>query len=74
MFFYNGDYSIARDTSLVFIPFPMLSDLESSVRKIAKEDKSLFDYVEIIAPIIEARTALPVKKPLNIIRRNFYKE
>lgn len=39
---------------------PLFDDLEKSWRKAWKEDKTMFDYADVIAPFIEMATSAPV--------------
>ena len=39
---------------------PLFDDLEKSWRKAWKEDKTMFDYADVIAPFIEMTTSAPV--------------
>lgn len=48
---------------------PGLQDLEKSIRKLYKENKDVYDWVEIIAPFIEGTTSIPVTRYERIIKK-----
>ncbi len=39
---------------------PLLDDVEKSLRRAKKDDKTVYDYVDVVAPFIEMTTTLPV--------------
>lgn len=48
---------------------PGLDDIERAIMKLYKENKDVYDWVDIIAPLIEGTTATPVKRYAGIIKK-----
>lgn len=51
------------------ISMPGLDDIEMAGRKMLKEDKTIYDWVDIIAPLIEGTTATPVKRYTGMLKK-----
>lgn len=52
-----------------FISMPGLDDIEMAGRKMLKEDKTIYDWVDIIAPLIEGTTGAPVKRYAGMLKK-----
>lgn len=48
---------------------PGLDDVERAIMKLYKEDKDVYDWVDIIAPLIEGTTATPVKRYAGMLKK-----
>lgn len=51
------------------ISMPGLDDIEMAGRKMLKEDKTIYDWVDIIAPLIEGTTGAPVKRYAGMLKK-----
>ena len=51
------------------VNMPGVDDIEKAINKIAKEKKDVYDYVDIISPLIEGTTSLPVQRFEGILKK-----
>lgn len=51
------------------VNMPGVDDIEKAINKIAKKKKDVYDYVDIISPLIEGITSLPVQRFKGIIKK-----
>lgn len=51
------------------LSMPGLDDIERAIMKLYKEDKTIYDWVDIIAPLIEGTTATPVKRYTGMLKK-----
>ena len=48
---------------------PGLDDIERAIMKLYKQDKDVYDWVDVIAPLIEGTTAAPVKRYTGMLKK-----
>ena len=48
---------------------PGFDDIERAIMKLYKEDKDVYDWVDIVAPLIEGTTATPVKRYAGMLKK-----
>lgn len=48
---------------------PGFDDIERAIMKLYKQDKDVYDWVDIIAPLIEGTTAAPVKRYTGMLKK-----
>ena len=46
-----------------------LDDIERAIMKLYKQDKDVYDWVDVIAPLIEGTTAIPVKRYTSMLKK-----
>lgn len=51
------------------LSMPGLDDIERAIMKLYKEDKTIYDWVDVIAPLIEGTTATPVKRYTGMLKK-----
>lgn len=51
------------------LSMPGLDDIERAIMKLYKQDKDVYDWVDIIAPLIEGTTAAPVKRYTGMLKK-----
>jgi len=51
------------------VNMPGVDDIEKAINKLAKEEKDVYDYVDIISPLIEGTTSLPVQRFKGIVKK-----
>lgn len=72
---FKAAYSIITDEKLYGVySMPLFDDIEKSWRKLAKEEKDIFDWVDIISPVVEGLTATPIQTPKRYAQKWFGEE
>jgi hypothetical protein len=51
------------------LSMPGLDDIERAIMKLYKQDKDVYDWVDVIAPLIEGTTAIPVKRYTSMLKK-----
>ncbi len=51
------------------LSMPGLDDIERAIMKLYKQDKDVYDWVNVIAPLIEGTTAIPVKRYTSMLKK-----
>ena len=51
------------------LSMPGLDDIERAIMKLYKEDKDVYDWVDVVAPLIEGTTATPVKRYAGMLKK-----
>lgn len=46
-----------------------LDDIERAIMKLYKQDKDVYDWIDVIAPLIEGTTAIPVKRYTSMLKK-----
>ena len=72
---FKAAYSIIADEKLYGVySMPLFDDIEKSWRKLAKEEKDIFDWVDIVSPVVEGLTATPIQTPKRYAQKWFGEE
>ena len=72
---FKAAYSIIADEKLYGVySMPLFDDIEKSWKKLAKEEKDIFDWVDIISPVVEGLTATPIQTPKRYAQKWFGEE
>lgn len=51
------------------LSMPGLDDIERAIMKLYKQDKDVYDWVDVIAPLIEGTTSIPVKRYTSMLKK-----
>lgn len=51
------------------VNMPGVDDIEKAINKLAKQKKDVYDYVDIISPLIEGTTSLPVQRFKGMLKK-----
>jgi hypothetical protein len=51
------------------VNMPGVDDIEKAINKLAKDKKDVYDYIDIISPLIEGTTSLPIQRFKGMLKK-----